>query len=180
MPLTKHHWYYLPINPVPWEVGPLGVGRRNGKAFPTIGRSQNLYAFQQEVKEFFPEGIKVPMLDGPVEVFFWFWQQLEVYHTPRGRKQTKKAADATNMQKATEDALQGILFDNDRDNRRVGSEIVEQGTDVTPGIAIKVCSYVSNSDIELPFSVLEERSRQGDNTPRIQSDNNTWPPKGGF
>jgi Holliday junction resolvase RusA-like endonuclease len=179
VPLTKVHWYYLPINPVQWEVGELSVGRRNGKYFPRMGRSENLYAFQQEVREWFAGQPKPELIEGDVDVYFWFWQKLETYEGPSGRKVTKKAADATNMQKATEDALQKILFDNDRQNRRVGSEIVEQGPDVNPGIIIKVCAYVSNVEFELPGHIMQARLNDRGSFDRKISDN-TWPPSGGF
>lgn len=176
--LTKSHWFYLPVNPVQWEVGDLSVGRKNGKYFPKMSRSENLHAFQEEVREFFG-GRSDQLIEGDVEIHFFFWQKLETYLGPSGKHVTKKAADATNMQKACEDALQKILFDNDRQVKKITSEIVAQGTDVTPGIAIKLCAYVSNAEVELPGHIMNARLT-ADHTIHRKVSDNTWPPSGGF
>lgn len=176
MPLSKSHWFYIPVNPVQWEVGPLSTGRRDGKVFPRIGRSENLHSFQEEVKEELGDA-PIVKFTRDVEVHFYFWQKLETYRAPSGRLVTKKAADATNMQKATEDALQDILFDNDRQVKRIVSEIVEQGKDVDPGIAIMICDYNSTAEIELPGWLLSRRL----NPRRVPlPEDNSWPPREGL
>jgi hypothetical protein len=78
------------------------------------------------------------MYDGLLEVKFWFWRRRDEYKTPQARTHRKHEADATNLQKATEDALQGILYKNDKDNRHVESFVVEQGPNVEPMIAIAI------------------------------------------
>lgn len=123
-------WYVLDINPEPWAVGPLGVGRKNGKVYPYVGPNQQLISYQQAVKE------ELESLDGRLyikcdfELNFWFWRNIASHLTPSGRKASANYADTTNLQKATEDALQGVLFSNDRNCKSVSSEIVDQGPDV--------------------------------------------------
>jgi hypothetical protein len=176
MPIHKIHRYFLPINPEPWAVGKVGVGRRNGKTFPTVGPNAKLVSFQQEVKEWF-EGQKIDMIPGDVELEFFFWRRLDKYQGPK-RTVTANEADATNMQKATEDALQGILYPNDKAVRRITSEIVAQGTDIEGAIGIRATMYAPNEDDLLPGWLWEERLRQ-ERSWRELSDNR-WPPPAGL
>ena len=50
------------------------------------------------------------------DLYLYYWRSTERGHP----------ADVTNLNKSTEDALQGLLFANDRINRRVTGEIMEQ------------------------------------------------------
>jgi Holliday junction resolvase RusA-like endonuclease len=140
--------YPLIINPQQWEVGPLSVGRRRGGGYiPHMGRNQELAAYQSAVHDalmqFFEYGQYEP---GPVQLHFWFWRRLDTYHNGN-RQITKNAVDATNMQKALEDALQGAFFENDRQVINIHSEIVAQGVDVEPAIIFEIRT---GDDVEMP------------------------------
>lgn len=114
------YWLLFPINPEPWAVGPLSVGRRNGKVFPAMGQNAELRVYQDAIREILTaDGVE--MIRGDVEIDFYFNRSTLSYRANSGRRSTKNRADLTNMQKALEDAFQGILIDNDRDNVRVQS-----------------------------------------------------------
>jgi Holliday junction resolvase RusA-like endonuclease len=116
----ENYWLLFPINPEPWAVGTLSVGRRNGKVFPSMGQNAELKIYQDTIQEILlADGVK--MLKGDIEIDFYFNRVALSYRANSGRRQSKNRADLTNMQKALEDAFQGILIDNDRDNVRVQS-----------------------------------------------------------
>lgn len=172
--MSLRGYIYIPINPEPWAIGPLGIGKREGKFFPYVGRNQQLDAFKQAVAGELDEHEKMP--EGEYQLQFWFWRRLDSYQTQKGRAHTKHQADTTNLQKATEDALQGVLFDNDRDVRKVTSEIVAQGPDVIGGILLHVQEYFYNDPPRgLPADVGMLRRNHLhliDNPP--DSDSNIW------
>lgn len=141
-------FYYIPINPEQWKVGPLGVGRSNGRLRPYIGRDQQLYSFQQAVKEELKGVDCLP--PGEYELHFYLWRNVATWETPTGKSAHRNAVDATNMQKALEDALQGVLITNDRYVKRVGSTIVEQGPDVVGKILIKASMWNGLDPLEIP------------------------------
>lgn len=127
-------WIYLPINPDPWAIGPLSIGKRNGKFFPIVGRNNQLDAFKQAIREEL-ESQDIGMVDYPTyRLSFWFWRRLD--SNTAGTK--KHVADTTNLQKATEDALQGVLIENDRNVVDVHSVTVAQNPTVKPGILIRI------------------------------------------
>jgi len=129
-------WFALSVNPEPWTVGPLNVGRKNGGLYPYMGAAQQLVAFQEAIREEFGEGHQ--KISGDVIVRFYFWRRQSTYETTAGRKHRKHQTDATNMQKALEDALQGILYENDRDVQDIRSVVMMQGPEVEPMIVISV------------------------------------------
>ena len=127
------------INPEPWAVGTLGLGRKAGGFYPTYAKNPLQDAYQKALAENITEAYPViPMQpeDIPLELTMLFWRRQDTYTTPKGRKTTRKVADATNLGKATEDALQGILFRNDRQVKRSIPDIVKEGPDVEPRIVI--------------------------------------------
>jgi Holliday junction resolvase RusA-like endonuclease len=126
------------VNPEPWTSPSVSVGRKNGKAFPMVYKSAGLKAYQEAIGEAV-SGRKPTT--GPISVTFYLWRQLPAYETDRQRKARKHEADATNLQKALEDALQGHLFENDRDCHHVQTFIMEQGHDTEPLIVIEVESF---------------------------------------
>ena len=177
---------YVPVNPEPWAIGPVGYARRGGKMSAYVGRNQQLDAYKEAVAEAVREQWGgLPVLDGKIDLFFWFWRQRADYKTPAARIHRKHEADATNLQKSTEDALQGILFKNDRDNVRVGSCIMEQGPDVVGGVVIRI------NQINVPSMLLQEEDRLppqvraariahiGSHEPKVEEDFNAWPPADG-
>jgi Holliday junction resolvase RusA-like endonuclease len=132
-------WIVLHINPEPWKVGSVyAFGKKKG-----ISPDAQLVAYQAAVstgvQDYLRErGIEDAMIDGEIELKFWFWRRLDSYTSDKGHKVTKHRVDMTNLQKATEDALHGIFFKNDVQDKHVSSIEVEQGTDVEPCIVILV------------------------------------------
>jgi hypothetical protein len=127
------------LNPEPWKAPDVFRGRGVKNA--------DLRAYQMAVQELLGSEFSRCGMNAPafpkgqnLDVCFWFWRHLASYKTKTGRNSMARRADATNMQKSTEDALQGILFDNDRDNRSVCSHWVEQGPDVEPAVLISIRS----------------------------------------
>lgn len=162
-------WIYLDINPEPWAVGTLSVGRRNGKPFPRMARNESLHTFKEEVREAL--GGRVDMMpEGVYDLHFYFSRRLDTYRGESGRLANAHVADATNMQKALEDALQGILMDNDRDVRRITSEIIAQGPDVKPFIVIEYKMYVPTTYTDFPQVVIQKM----DAAPIEKKSDNTW------
>lgn len=142
-------WYSLDINPEPWVVGNIGVSRRDGKLGAWMGANQQLATYQEAVREVVKYS-DFRKREGDLSVTFYFWRRQDDYELGSGKRHRKHVADATNMQKATEDALQGILFDNDRSNRHVQSYVMEQGPDVRGMIVVSVESFAKP---ELPRPV---------------------------
>jgi Holliday junction resolvase RusA-like endonuclease len=156
-------WFVLSINPDPWAIGPLGVGKRNGKMFPYVGRNTQLDSYKQAIKEELRE--IEPLPQGDYELNFYFWRRLDEHGSGR-----KHIADATNMQKATEDALQDVLFDNDRNVRDIRSVVVEQDSDTTPCVVIRARLWQGLNPEEIPEHVWE----QVDHTETTPLFDNTW------
>lgn len=129
-------WFVLDINPEPWAMGPVVVGRKNGRYTGNVGQNQQLAAYKEAVRD--EIGHLQPLMVGKVKLQFLFWRNRADYQTARERSHRKHEADATNLQKALEDALQSILFVNDRDVNDIQSVLVEQGPDVHGRIAIGI------------------------------------------
>lgn len=152
-------WFYLPLNPEPWAVGSLSLGKRNGRFFPKMDRNPQLAAYKEAIAEELSNTDMLP--PGEYELRFYFWRVLDDYETGSGKRHRKHAADTTNLQKATEDALQGILFDNDRHVQRVTSTIIAQGPEVKPGILIGADNWSGLDPDELPQSVWDLVDERG-------------------
>lgn len=129
------HWYHLVgINPEPWTSPNIGGRRKNGS--PVVYKNEGLRVYQEAVKDELKGTI--PYSFDRIELRFYFWRRLEDSNRIDSKRHRSHQADATNMQKALEDALQGVLFANDRDVVSVSSWVVAQGPDVTPRILISV------------------------------------------
>jgi len=133
------NWYLLDgINAEPWTAPSVGTGRHGGKVITTVYKNEQLRSFQAAVAEAmerqYPDA---PKLDGPIELEFYVWRQQAVYAGTK-RKVQKHQVDATNVQKALEDALQGYLYSNDREVHQISTTIMVQGPDVEPRILIGV------------------------------------------
>lgn len=141
-------WFKIDVNPEPWAIGPVGTGRRGGKIWAYVGQNQQLKAYQEAVRE---EVGEQTLLEGDIYLLFLFWRQVR-------SEDNKNYADTTNLQKSTEDALQGCLYKNDRASRRVTSILMAQGPDVEGRIIVGIESY---SEPVLPIGAREiiERSR---------------------
>lgn len=125
------------INPEPWTAPLAAAGRKGGRVYATVSKSASLKAYQQAVRECAMDALNEldddiePIHDDNVSLRFWLWRQL----LPSGVGSHR--ADATNMQKALEDALQGIIFENDRQVVDIQTVIVAQREDVEPLIVIE-------------------------------------------
>lgn len=173
--MNDYIWFVLDVNPEPWAIGPLGVARTGGKLRPYVGRNAQLHAFQETVKaalEGAPE-----MEAGKYSIRLIFWRDRAEYETPQARTHRKHEADVTNMQKAFEDALQDVLFKNDKDVIDIHSTLIEQGPGVHGKIVlgIKVVAPLTEEDVYMPTEVRERLAAL--EAPLPESDN-SWPPRG--
>jgi Holliday junction resolvase RusA-like endonuclease len=144
-------WYALNLNPEPWRIGPIGWKVVNGRKIPFVAPDPDLKNYQEAVREqlgFQLEHGGILPYGGLVSLHFFFWRQLDSYETDE-KKSQRHIADATNMQKALEDALQGTLITNDRNVRRIRSDLIEQTPTTVPAIIIKFSSYQEPSMGEL-------------------------------
>jgi Holliday junction resolvase RusA-like endonuclease len=163
--------YTLWLNPEPWAVGTISTGRKNGKIFSRMSPDPNLAAFQRAVKEelagtkFLPEDY--------TQLTFYFWRQQATYLDSADRKRSRNQADSTNMQKGLEDALQGVLFANDRDVRSIRSVIMEQGPRATPCIVIEAQRFDVQAEYDRLSSYLHNQIRKT----QVAEFNNEWPPR---
>lgn len=148
------HWFVIPVNPEPWSVGTISTGRKNGGTFGRMSPSALLVAYQEAVREHLDGVPELPF--GDYDLRFFFWRELEEYRTESGRRQSRHVADATNMQKALEDALQGYLIDNDRNVQHIESTIVDQGKDVKPCIVIEARPWVGMNPDLIPPEVWSQ------------------------
>lgn len=166
--------FVISVNPEPWATPPYSPGRskKSGKLFVRAGRNEQLYAFQQEVKEqLIDQGAQ--MDSGPYKIEFWFWRNLG---------KNNNDADVTNMQKACEDALHSVIINNDKFTKVIHGNSVEQGA-LAPGmIAIAVTGEYTQCD-PIPPSMIARVDRmynmikQGINNNTYDEFNldNTWP-----
>lgn len=151
-------WFVVPLNPEPWAVGPLSVIRAGNKTIPKIGPNRQLKEFQLAVKEQL-DGV-VPE-KGEVEVRIFVWRRIEEYKTHQAKSARSHEADATNMQKAIEDAIQGCLITNDREVRKISTTVVEQSTNAISMIVIHVKPFVRfdfNSIPDFVWLDIEQQS----------------------
>lgn len=170
--LETASWHVLRLNPEPWRIGPLSVIRRGGKYVPTISRDAQLSAFKESVSE----ALGVQRLqDGKVLVVFYFWRRRDSYVSHQAKTVRKHEADATNMQKATEDALQGVFFKNDKDVWDIRSRIVEQDEVTEPLIVVKVAALPPFDRTEIPPEIWAQIDHQPDLFNPEGADN-VWPP----
>jgi len=146
-------WFTLGLNAEQWAIGPLDIGRKNGGVFPRIGPNLQLVAFQEAVREALLD--VEPLPPGEYSLTFYIWRSRDTYEGTR-KKVKKSQVDATNIQKGLEDALQGVLFGNDRSVRDVRTVVVEQHADVTPRIAIRASVWVGFNPDELPQFVWDK------------------------
>lgn len=150
---SDDRWFVLALTAQPWAIGPVGVGYRGKKPYAYVGPNQQLQAYQEALRE---ELDGAGILDGEVEIQLFIWRKLEMAKNFGGRDRKAKTSDATNIQKATEDALQGILIENDRNVRRISTEIVEQSDTAKSCIAMRVRSYQPLNPDLIPDAVWGE------------------------
>ena len=143
-------YYVLPgINPTPWTA-PTGAAVRgsNGGRYVKMHANSEMVVYKETIREemrrLYPDA---PMVNGLIELSFVFNRVLD---QGQGRSK-RKVADATNMQKATEDALEGVLFANDNQVKRVTSLVVEDGD--MPYVAFAVAEH-EPPHVPLPDEVV--------------------------
>lgn len=135
------------INPEPWEAAQFSRGKHTVNAYSPeqlrVYKASLADAFKRQNDHFIP-------VEGELDLMFYFWRQVaqaEVMGIDRKtgdakiNLQSANYADATNLQKSTEDSLQGILYENDRDVVSIRSVIVEQSPETTPAILIGIGGY---------------------------------------
>jgi Holliday junction resolvase RusA-like endonuclease len=168
--MADYEWIVLRLNPQPWAIGPLSLGRKPGGFYPKIGPNAQLVAYQNAVREGLQaQGVK--MLIGEVELRFYFSRTIESYKRRTGRNVSAHASDITNLQKATEDALQGVLIANDRDVVACSSVLLDQGVEARSFIIIRI-SRPHDHQSEIPKSVLHEALAE----PEVAIANANWLP----
>ncbi len=129
----------IAVNPEPWAIGSVGVTNKGGKYRGFVGQNLQLRNYQDAVRTEIKKQLETSEyatwfpVSVPTRVHLYFYRRLDDYKLEGDRKSSRNYADATNMQKAFEDAMQGVLIENDRNNIQVSSAIMEQGPDVTPG-----------------------------------------------
>jgi len=168
-------WFCLPINPEPWAIGPVSVGRRNGGLFPIVGQNAGLAAYQAAIREEMGDGHE--LLTGRQRIRFYFWRNQVSYMSAGKRVVQKHVADVTNMQKGLEDALQGVLFENDRDTWDIRSVIVEQGPDVLGKVLFSVEPIPHNMPTGFPPECLHLIKQVDQELTYPSLSSNDWPPK---
>ena len=130
------------INPEPWVAPEASIGRRNGKLFVQFHTSDTLRTYQQAVKEeIVLQNGHLIKHTGPLTIVFYLWRQLDVSES-LGRATNRNWADSTNCQKALEDALQKILYDNDKNNQDIRTIMIAQSRYTQPHITIDIRPYL--------------------------------------
>lgn len=177
MKILKTSAYCLPVNPEPWATGSAYVRRGGGKSFAAVAPDKTLKTYQEAVRaELMARG--ATLLEPPYALEFYFWRQNAQYKSPKGRTMTRNTPDTTNMQKATEDALQGVLIDNDRDVLAVKSHRIEASTKGAGQVVI-VVHQMGDAGVDLPPYVQDAIATERARTEQQQhkaSHANTWLP----
>ena len=139
-------WFYIEgINPEPWTAPEFSTGRKNGKIFTQAYKNAGLAAYQEAIKESLLRNY--PDVEGfthQITLEFFLRRQI-VQYKGESKAVTKSHSDNTNMQKALEDAIQGILIENDREVVDIRTVLVAEGTEIEPQIIIKVSTFPNTS-----------------------------------
>lgn len=149
-------WYLVEgLNPEPWAASLASVGQKGGKPYVQFYKPEPLRIYQEAFKDLFvkqnPQAVEEP---GEIQLWFYFWRQLSLNEMFEGRDTRSHVADATNLQKSTEDALQGILFANDRSVRHVRSSVVEQGEETVPRILVGCGPFYAGAEDLVDATIL--------------------------
>lgn len=139
----KTQAWAVALNPEPWAMGKIGVFPVNGgkKWVPKVSPDKTMKNYQEAIaEELRLQGAEE--LPGPFYMLrFTFSRQLVKYTVgSTGRTSTRNWADVTNMQKATEDAMQGVLLPNDRAVIACGGRLADiQAEETLPWVVIEIC-----------------------------------------
>lgn len=176
--MTSTVTYALPINPEPWVVGNAYVGRGGGRSFARIAPDKTLKLYQEAVRAEL-DALGVEMVPGKYELELYFFRQNAQYKDAAGRTRTRNTPDVTNMQKATEDALQGVLIGNDRDVVSVSSRLVAAGVDVDPMVVIRLTYGLEWKTSVVPRPIMravQNLKDRRDKKIKDSADANVWTP----
>lgn len=144
--------FYIFTNPEPWRVPPMhpGWSKQSGKMIVKAGADTMLKAYQEEVQDVL-RAQGAYMMKPNYRLTFFFHRTSESETSPRAGRRSR--SDATNMQKALEDALQGVVIENDRDVIDVRSCIIKPDSIITePFIAMRVEGEVSDMEPSKSFA----------------------------
>lgn len=165
----------VPINPIPWKTPPFSVGRStSGKPYVVAGKDQELAAYQDAVREVISAHPDCVMLEPPYMIQLWFSRRQDEYRTNTGRKSKQHEADVTNMQKATEDALQGVVIENDTNTVEIFSHTIEQGPEARGLVIIEVWG---NWTVNIPDDISAILTAANPSCIHNRAEkSNAWPP----
>ena len=172
-------WFIIPVNPEPWAVGNIGVGRRGDKLTAYMGQNNQLASYKEAIREELETLWPHPPIEGKVALRLFFWRRQDVYERAKGGKHMKHEVDATNLQKSTEDALQGMVLGNDRDVQFVSSFLVEQGPEVEGRILVGVGPFDKSMTAvmsDVPMEIFG-KALTFDLQSAAQRSDNSWPPR---
>lgn len=180
--------YFVPVNPIPWKTPPYYPARVGKKLVVKAGRNEEAAAFTDAVRESLTSQGATMLPGYSPKVHFIFWRRRDQYKDSIGRTRTKNEVDSTNMQKLTEDACQGILYENDKHNVMVTSQIASQSIDTAPGILIlcethDLAGHLGNvPTIWMPDgfdreAILKEVVEKRTTVHDIEKALNVWPPR---
>lgn len=152
-------WFLIEgINPEPWQASEGSVGRKKGGTFVQFHKPSGLADYQNALAESFKRRYPdVVPATGTAELVFYFWREVN----PDAKA---KVADATNLLKAAEDALQKILYENDRQIKHAQSYIVEQLADTEPMILVGIRPFQPP-----PAEVFDQVEKLREAAPAIES-----------
>lgn len=153
------------INPVPWKSPHFNAIRtKNGRYISVAAKNHEVANYKEAIQDALKKA-SVQMLAPPYDIKFWFYRQTGKHDN---------VADATNMQKATEDALQGVLIDNDRDVITIVSNVMEICSEVPePCVVIEVSGNACRSSSPPP-AVLNAIAAARAGSSRAEAADNSW------
>jgi Holliday junction resolvase RusA-like endonuclease len=151
----------MDLNPEPWTPGTASMGFKGKQRYAKISKDERLRNYQEGVRENIMQAYPdLPMLFSAgieLHLICKFWRQLDKYTSGTGRQAQRHVADATNLTKAVEDALQTIFYKNDNQVKHSEGEIIMEGEDVAPRILILVKERVRDPRWQELANQLEVR-----------------------
>lgn len=162
----KRGAFVLQVNPEPWKTPPFSAVRKGGRAIVVAGRDETSHITKEAIAaELLAQGAE--MMDPPYMIHFLFYRHREHYVSEKGRNLHKREADGTNMQKLTEDAMQGVLITNDVKVRFISSQVVEQSKTAPALIVILIETGHPEGYFETPM-IPARFDQGGELTARIE------------
>lgn len=153
-----------------------GRNKKTGKLIVVSGRDELVASYQEEIRdELSRQGAY--LMDPGYKIEFFFHRIKETVNTGSGRRNTRSTSDATNMQKAIEDAMQGVVITNDTHTVDIHSRIVPSDSMTSePFVFVRVTGeykmtsanlFTSYFNQDVLTSALAERDS-------LVEDDNTW------